>query len=164
MDSVTDYCFQHYQGMPTFPLTDYPSYAAAAIAQYPALAQQVAPIPYLPNFGVAWDPSPRTVQSDMYDNWGYPATAVLQPTPSDIQAALSTAAAAVAAACAEAPKGASESQAGLCMLTVYAYTEFSEGGSLFPTVADGFGRLEAFQAVFGNRTGTSAVPDVPHTV
>ena len=40
---------------------------------------------------------------------------------------------------------------------VYAYTEFSEGGSLFPTVADGYGRLQAFQAVFGNRSGAPTV-------
>jgi hypothetical protein len=38
------------------------------------------------------------------------------------------------------------------MMTVYAYTEFSEGGSLWPTVADGFGRLESFGNIFGNRT------------
>jgi hypothetical protein len=38
------------------------------------------------------------------------------------------------------------------MLTTYAYTEFSEGGSLFPTEVDGYGRLQAFQAVFGNRS------------
>jgi len=39
-------------------------------------------------------------------------------------------------------------------MTVYAYTEFSEGGSLWPTLADGTGRLDAFADVFGNRSGT----------
>ena len=42
------------------------------------------------------------------------------------------------------------------MMTVYAYTEFSEGGSLWPTVADGTGRLDTFKSVFGPRAGTGA--------
>ena len=103
---------------------------------------QVAPLPYAPNFGVAWDPSPRTVQSDAFDNWGYPSTPVLQPTLGEFGAALAAAANTVAATCTES----------WCVMTVYAYTEFSEGGSLWPTVADGFGRLDAFTRVFGNRT------------
>lgn len=140
--SVTDYCWQHYEPMTEFPLTPYPEYAARALARVPALAAEVAPLPYIPTFSVAWDPSPRTVQSDAYDNWGYPSTPVLQPTVAELQAALNSTAAWVADRC--SPQW--------CMLTVYAYTEFSEGGSVWPTVADGYGRLEAFKAVFGART------------
>jgi hypothetical protein len=140
--SVTDYCWQHFQGMPDFPLTEYAPYAAASLARLPELKAEVAPLPYVPNFSVAWDPSPRTVQSDAYDNWGYPSTPVLQPTPLEIQIALNNTAQAVATGC----------DPSWCMLTVYAYTEFSEGGSLFPTVLDGYGRLNAFKAVFGARS------------
>lgn len=140
--SVTEYCPQHYFGMNTFPLVNYSEYSDTYIAGYGALAALVAPVPFIPNFGAAWDPSPRTVQSDAFDNWGYPATPVLQPTLPEFRAAITAAAESVAARCTEA----------LCMLTVYAYTEFSEGGSLWPTVADGTGRLDAFTAVFGNRS------------
>jgi hypothetical protein len=147
VDSVTDYCPQHIANMPTFPLTDYSAYMGGVINQYPALAEQVAPVPYAPNFGVAWDPSPRTVQSDLFDPWGYPATPILQPTVAEIQTALEASAAAVAATPACTGTGP-----GLCMLTVYAYSEFSEGGSVWPTVQDGYGRLLAFQSTFGNRS------------
>lgn len=142
INSVSDYCWQHYEGMDGFPLADYAGYSSKAISRYPDLAAQVEPIPYIPNFSVAWDPSPRTVQTDAFDNWGYPATAVLQPTVDEILTALNSTATYVADAC----------DALWCMITVYAYTEFSEGGSLFPTVADGNGRLQAFQSVFGNRS------------
>jgi len=142
VDSVTDYCPQHHFGMDTFPLVDYAAYSANYIASYGALAALVAPVPYVPNFGVAWDPSPRSVQSDDFDNWGYPSTPVLQPTLPEFRAAVAAAAASVAARCTDE----------WCMMTVYAYTEFSEGGSLWPTVADGTGRLDAFAAVFGNRS------------
>ena len=139
--SVTDYCWQHYQGMDKFPITPYAEYAAGALARVPALAAEVAPLPYIPNFSGAWDPSPRTVQSDAYDGWGYPSTPVLQPTVAELQAALRNEAQWVADRCSPA----------WCMMTVYAYTEFSEGGSLWPTVEDGYGRLDAFKAVFGSR-------------
>ena len=142
VDSVTDYCPQHYQGMDGFPLVDYAAFSESYITRYGELAAQVAPLPYAPNFGVAWDPSPRTVQSDVFDAWGYPATPVLQPTLDQFGLAVAAAADTVAASCTEA----------WCMMTVYAFTEFSEGGSLWPTVVDGFGRLNAFTAVFGNRS------------
>lgn len=141
--SITDYCWQHYQGMDTFPITPYADYAAQAIARIDSLSKEAAPLPYIPNFSVAWDPSPRTIQSDAYDNWGYPSTPVLQPTVPELASALASL----------ADKVASECDPAWCMLTVYAYTEFSEGGSLWPTVADGMGRLEAFQSVFGDRGG-----------
>lgn len=143
VNSVTDYCPQHYSPMEGFPLVDYPSYSSNYISSYGALAAQVAPVPYIPNFGVAWDPSPRTIASDDYDGWGYPSTPVLQPTLPEFRTAIAAAAASIAAKCTEA----------WCMMSVYAYTEFSEGGSLWPTVVDGTGRLDAFTAVFGNRSG-----------
>jgi hypothetical protein len=142
VDSVTDYCPQHYAGMSGFPLVDYAAYARSYTTRYGELAAQVAPLPYMPNFGVAWDPSPRTIQSDYFDAWGYPATPVLQPTLPEFAAAIADAAATVAARC----------TAAWCWMSVYAYTEFSEGGSLWPTVTDGMGRLDAFTAVFGNRS------------
>jgi len=107
------------------------------------LSKKTSPLPYIPNFNVAWDPSPRTIQSDAYDNWGYPSTAVLQPTVPELTAALQSLANRVAREC--SPQW--------CMLTVYAYTEFSEGGSLWPTAMDGYGRLDAFKGVFGARAG-----------
>lgn len=142
VNSVTDYCPQHHAPMDGFPLVNYTAFSNNYIAAYGELAALVAPVPYVPNLGVAWDPSPRTVQSDAYDNWGYPSTPILQPTVAEFAAAAAAAGESVAASCTEAD---------FCMMTVYAYTEFSEGGSLWPTVADGFGRLEAMTAVFGDR-------------
>jgi hypothetical protein len=147
VDSATDYCPQHYESMDSFPLVNYSEYSSSYVSRFGELAAQVAPVPYAPNFGVAWDPSPRTVQSDAFDNWGYPATPVLQPTLDDFRAAVTLAADAVAARCTES----------WCLMTVYAYTEFSEGGSLWPTVIDGFGRLDAFTDTFGNRSAASGL-------
>ncbi len=132
---------------PSKTQTDYPSYAAQAITAYGARESAFKPAPYVPNFSIAWDPSPRTVQSDVWDaaalsSSGYPYSPVLQPTVAEIGAALLAAAEALTAKCDPA----------WCMLTTYAYTEFSEGGTLFPTELDGYGRLQAFQAVFGNRS------------
>ena len=143
--SVTDYCWQHYQGMGEFPITPYADFAAAAIARIDSLSKETAPLPYIPNFSVAWDPSPRTIQSDAYDNWGYPSTPVVQPTVPELASALATLAQKISGECDPAARW--------CMMTVYAYTEFSEGGSLWPTVADGTGRLDAFKSVFGARPG-----------
>lgn len=143
VDSVTDYCPQHYAAMDTFPLVNYSSFSSNYIQSFGALAAEVAPVQYIPNFGTAWDPSPRTIASDDHDNWGYPSTPVLQPTLPEFRAAISAAGESVAARCTAGE---------VCMMTVYAYTEFSEGGSLWPTVVDGFGRLDAFTAVFGNRS------------
>jgi len=128
--------------MSTFPLVDYAAYSSGYIAAFGALAAIVAPVPYVPNLGVAWDPSPRSVQSDVYDGWGYPSTPVLQPTVAEFAAAAAAAGESVAASC---------TSADLCMMTMYAWSEFSEGGSPWPTVADGFGRLDALTAVFGDR-------------
>jgi hypothetical protein len=142
IDSVTDYCWQHYQPMPDFPLTAYAPYAAASMLQYAELAAAVAPVHYVPTFSVAWDPTPRVVGTDAFTLGPYPFTAILQPTVSEIQEALAAAGAYAASNC----RGA------WCMLTIYAFSEFSEGGTLWPTVADGYGRLQAVQAVFGNRS------------
>lgn len=165
------------RGMSGFPITDYASYAAASISDYAAQAEAFKPAPYVPNFSVAWDPSTRTVQSDVVSGrcWctlrsqcavsaqqgttcrcldllqfdaaavaesGYPFSPALQPTVAEIETALEASATAIAAVCDPA----------WCLLTVYAYSEFSEGGTLWPTAEDGFGRLEAFQKVFGNHS------------
>ena len=70
---------------------------------------------------------------------------MVQPTVPELASALTSLANKIAKECSPA----------WCMLTVYAYTEFSEGGSLWPTVADGTGRLDAFKSVFGDRTGVN---------
>jgi hypothetical protein len=42
------------------------------------------------------------------------------------------------------------------MMTVYAFNECSEGGCLEPETRFGYGKLNAFQAVFGSRNGSAA--------
>lgn len=147
IDSVTAYTWIHNTSPQTFPLTDYDQYAAASMAYWPTAEAQFAPVPYVPNFSVAWDPSPRTLATDNYDNWGYPCTAVVQSTPAQIQAQLETTAAYLTARCDPA----------WCALTVYAWNEISEGGTLEPDSVYGTGRLDAFAAVFGNRSGLEHV-------
>jgi len=142
IDSVTAYVWQHNTPMNGFPLTDYDQYANASMSYWAIAQQQFAPTPYVPNFSVGWDPSPRTVQSDAFDNWGYPATAVVQSTPAQIQNHLQIGADIITSECDPA----------WCMMTVYAWNEWTEGGNLEPDSIWGYGRLQAFQAVFGNRT------------
>lgn len=95
-------------------------------------------IDYLPTVMTGWDPSPRTVQSDMYEPRGYPWTGIYSLTPRELAAAFR-----------EAKEFLLTLPEGKRTLTVTAWNEWTEGSYLEPDDENGFACLEALRDVFG---------------
>jgi hypothetical protein len=137
-ESVTSYVWIHHTPMTTFPTVPYPDYAQAAAEDWERLAGAYG-LPYFPNVTVGWDPSPRTVQSDSYDNLGYPFTSILVGnTPEQFGRALERARAFLDRGLTNPP-----------ILTINAWNEWTEGSYLEPDAIHGMGYLEAIKRVFG---------------
>ena len=95
-------------------------------------------MPYFPNVTMGWDPSPRTVASDRFDNTGYPFTNTISGnTPERFRDALR----AVRARLDERP-------AGPRIVTLNAWNEWTEGSYLEPDTEHGTAYLEAIREVF----------------
>lgn len=117
------------------------SYAKAAAANIAAWAEQTKrfSVPFHINVTMGWDSSPRTVQSDVYENRGYPWIATLEGnTPAAFRDALQSAKAFV-------ESGATTHR----MVTINAWNEWTEGSYLLPDKKHGAAYLEAIKQVFG---------------
>jgi hypothetical protein len=135
--SVTSYVWVHHVALPDFPATDYRQAAEAAAEHWQRACTEFSP-PYYPNVTMGWDPSPRTVQSDVYANLGYPFTPMLSGnTPAEFRRALERARRFLADR--PAPR----------VLTINAWNEWTEGSYLEPDTANGMAYLEAIRDVFG---------------
>jgi hypothetical protein len=139
-DSVTSYVWVHHYnpGTKGFPRG---SYADAAATNYRLWEQFAAryPVPYHPNVTMGWDPSPRTVQTDRYENLGYPFTGILDGnTP-----------AAFGEACQRAREFLSRPETRQSVVTINAWNEWTEGSYLLPDTVTGTAYLEALRDVFG---------------
>jgi hypothetical protein len=137
-DSVTSYVWIHHQELKQFPKTSYSEIREASMEDFVKFTEMYN-IPYYPNVTMGWDSSPRTVQSDVFDNLGYPYMATLDGnTPQEFEKAL---------------KGAKEFlDKGLTspkILTINAWNEWTEGSYLEPDMINGMGYLEAIRRVFG---------------
>ncbi|MDH7569492.1 MAG: glycoside hydrolase family 99-like domain-containing protein [Armatimonadota bacterium] len=138
--SVTSYVWIHHTGLPHFPQTPFPTLRDAYLA-YWAEAEARFTLPYFPNVTVGWDSSPRTVQSDVFLNAGYPFTPVVSGnTPGQFRAAL-------------AVTRQRLQQRGLCppLLTINAWNEWTEGSYLEPDTLFGMAYLEAIRDLFAHR-------------
>jgi hypothetical protein len=143
-DSITSYVWVHHIALPDFPTTAYAGVLERA-ALYWRQAREEFALPYHPNVTMGWDPSPRTVQSDVYANVGYPFMPMLDGnTPAAFQAALEQARRFLDAAPErpDAPR----------ILTINAWNEWTEGSYLEPDTCHGMAYLEAIRTVFGART------------
>lgn len=137
-DSSTSYVWIHHVPMPDFPITSYRSVAERSAEQWPVTALENG-LPYFPNVTMGWDPSPRTCQSDVYANNGYPFTPILTGnTPSEFQRALSSAKKFLDSRPKQRP-----------ILTLNAWNEWTEGSYLEPDILTGTKYLEAIRNVFG---------------
>lgn len=137
-DSLTSYVWVHHGALQTFPETEYNAARDRYFAYWDAVEAEFD-LPYFPNVTMGWDPSPRTVQSDVYTNAGYPFTPMLaHNTPENFRAALQLAKQRLDQR-ADAPK----------ILTLNAWNEWTEGSYLEPDTVNGMGYLEAIRDVFG---------------
>lgn len=133
IDSHTSYGWNPHIGYSAFPTTPYAEQRQKAPDVWRNFADGLEQ-PYFPAVAVGWDPSPRTVQSDMYENLGYPYTPVLvDNTPGELELAV------------RAARRFAEAQPEPRAMTIYAWNEWSEGSYLEPEQGSGMGRLEALE-------------------
>jgi hypothetical protein len=136
--SVTSYVWIHHDWTTEFPTSSYPAMAQRAVAQWNKLASENT-FPYYPNVTMGWDPSPRTCQSDHYDNLGYPYGFILEGnSPTAFRSALESAKTYLMTRPIEHR-----------ILTLNAWNEWTEGSYLEPDTIHKFAYLEAIREVFG---------------
>ncbi|MEG0769634.1 MAG: glycoside hydrolase family 99-like domain-containing protein, partial [Ruthenibacterium sp.] len=138
LDSATSYVWIHYLETQKFPETPYAELLKAARDANDRFSEEYS-FPYFPNVTTGWDSSPRTIQTDEFENLGYPYVPVLSGnTPQAFAQALRDAREFLDTV----PKAANT-------LLINAWNEWTEGSYLEPDTQNGFGFLEAIQDVFG---------------
>ncbi len=139
-DSSTSYVWVHHGALDTFPESDY-NRALERYLTYWTQAESEFDLPYFPNVTMGWDSSPRTVQSDVFINAGYPFTPLLAGnTPENFKAALAKVKARLDQRT-QMPK----------ILNINAWNEWTEGSYLEPDTVYGLGYLEAIREIFGKK-------------
>lgn len=137
-DSVTSYIWIHHDVMSQFPFTDYAQIRKKVEKQYREFEKTYCR-PYYPNVTMGWDPSPRTVQTDRYDNLGYPFTPIMSNnTPQEFEKALVS-----------VKEYLDESPLKTKVFLINAWNEWTEGSYLEPDAIHQMGYLNAVRKVFG---------------
>ena len=140
MDSVTSYCWIHHVVPEGFPAAEYTPWMEKSAALWPDFVKRW-PVPYYPNVSMGWDSSPRTTQSDVFENRGYPYTpVVVGNTPAAFKEALTRARAFL-----------DTQPADRRILTINAWNEWTEGSYMEPDIKNGTGYLDALREVFGGK-------------
>ena len=138
-DSVTSYVWIHHYATKVFPEVEYNT-VRDAYFQYWDEAEQKFDQPYYPNVTMGWDSSPRTVQSDVFDNCGYPFMYTIKNnTPENFRNALEM-----------VKQRLEKSGVPHPFLTINAWNEWTEGSYLEPDEINGMGYLEAIRDVFSS--------------
>ena len=142
--SVGSYVWVHHF---TLSLGGFPesSYALAAATNYELWEKNLTafPAPYYPNVTMGWDSSPRTVQTDAFEQRNYPFCGILAGnTPEAFEAGLRRARAYV-----ERPDVLAKLD-NAPLVTINAWNEWTEGSYLLPDSVYGTAYLEAIQRVF----------------
>jgi len=140
-DSLTSYVWIHHVPLEPFPVMPYLTALRRMLEYSDAIQADFPGFPYFPNVSMGWDPSARTVQSDVYREIGYPFTGTLgDNTPENFQHALE-----------RMKSWLDRRPAAHRVLTINAWNEWTEGSYLEPDLRHGFRYLEAVRAVFGSR-------------
>ncbi|MBU0713893.1 MAG: glycoside hydrolase family 99-like domain-containing protein [Verrucomicrobia bacterium] len=121
----------------SFPVCDYDRTAKENAAAYDILTARCNKMPYYVNVIMGWDVSPRSVQSEIYENAGYPFMNVIISTPAQYEQALRAARDFVLSGKATGR-----------MVTLNAWNEWTEGSYLEPDTINGMAYLEAVKKVF----------------
>lgn len=137
-NSVTSYVWIHHQELKQFPKVSYAEIREASVKDYEKFTDTFD-IPYYPNVTMGWDSSPRTIQSDVFDNLGYPYMPILDGnTPEEFEKALIG-----------AKEFLGRDTISPKILTINAWNEWTEGSYLEPDMINGMGYLKAIKRVFG---------------
>jgi hypothetical protein len=132
LDSVTSYCWVHNAKLNNFPTTNYADVARQSEQYWKQAAQQFG-VPYYPNVSMGWDSSPRTCQSDVFTNAGYPFVSVVTGnSPAAFRDAMLR-----AKASADLQPGATK------IFNINAWNEWTEGSYLEPDTVHGMAYLNA---------------------
>jgi hypothetical protein len=135
-DSVTSYVWVHHARLSELR-SDYRKTRDSYFAHWDRVAS-AHEVPYYPNVTMGWDPSPRTVQSDVYEARGYPFTNTLAGnTPEAFEEAL------------REVRDRLFERGGPRMLNINAWNEWTEGSYLEPDTENAMAYLEAVRSVFG---------------
>ncbi|MCX6985253.1 MAG: glycoside hydrolase family 99-like domain-containing protein [Lentisphaerae bacterium] len=104
-------------------------------------AMSSLPAPYYPVITTGWDSSPRTIQSEIYDNkLGYPYLSVMEPTPEKFAYTVNL----TLECLKDRPKQEK-------IMFINAWNEWTEGSYLEPDKKYGFGYLEALKTILGKQ-------------
>ncbi|WP_176541443.1 MULTISPECIES: glycoside hydrolase family 99-like domain-containing protein [unclassified Bacillus (in: firmicutes)] len=137
-DSITSYVWIHHNELDEFPATSYARFRECATENYLEFTHKYD-LPYFPNVTMGWDSSPRTIQSDVYQNLGYPYMPILSGnTPEEFTISLKEVKGFL-------DKGLTNPK----IFTINAWNEWTEGSYLEPDTVHGMGYLEAIREVFG---------------
>jgi hypothetical protein len=137
-DSVTSYVWIHHYTTKQFPEVEYNT-VRDAYFKYWDEAKHKFGCPCYPNVTMGWDSSSRTVQSDVFEERGYPFMYILKNnTPENFRRALALAKDKVEASGVPHP-----------FITINAWNEWTEGSYLEPDFKYGLQYLEAVRDVFG---------------
>ncbi|MFA6960798.1 MAG: glycoside hydrolase family 99-like domain-containing protein [Opitutaceae bacterium] len=138
-DSITSYVWVHHFPPATFPTAPYLDTLQSMLGYTRDMATRFPSLPYYPNVTMGWDPSPRTVQSDTYENRGYPFMGTYADnTPDNFRHAL------------QSMRSWLEGRPATDrILTINAWNEWTEGSYLEPDLVNGTAYLEAIRDTFG---------------
>lgn len=148
-DSVTSYVWIHHYATKVFPEVEYTT-VQEAYFNYWNEAVQKFDQPYYPNVTMGWDSSPRTVQSDVFDDRGYPFMYTIKNnTPENFRNALEM-----------VKQRLEKSGVPHPFLTINAWNEWTEGSYLEPDKINGMGYLEAIRDVFATTPQSEILQEV----
>ena len=138
--SVTSYTWVHQLALPVFPATEYADLLDPAEAYWRKAPGEFG-VPYHTDVSMGWDPSPRTCQSDHFQQAAYPFTPILRGnSPRLFHLALAKA------------KAYMDSNYGVPkVLTINSWNEWTEGSHLEPDALYGMDYLNAIRKVFGSQ-------------
>ncbi len=137
-NSCTSYVWIHHIEMSGFPQADYMQAMSDYFGKWDEIISKIK-MPYYPNITMGWDSSPRTEQSQAFENLGYPYTGIFTGnTPENFKKAMRLTKQRMI-------------ETGADIVNINCWNEWTEGSYLEPDTVNGMGYLEAVKDVWGVR-------------